>query len=91
MESLRAHHWDLGPYLQSSAGAGGRDPCPTGKIQGEEGMVLAGEAVAAVGDVAAAIGATALDRTCHYLTNFRWRQGGAKALRWLHEGSTKAP
>ena len=30
-------------------------------------------------------------RACHYLTNYRWRQGGAKAPRRLHEGSTKRP
>ena len=67
MESLRAHHWDLCPYLQNSVAAGGRDPCPTGKIQGKEMMVLAVVGVAAADDVAAAIGATdgatALGRT----------------------------
>ena len=31
------------------------------------------------------------DRACHYLTNYRWHQGGAKAPRRLYEGSTKRP
>ena len=30
-------------------------------------------------------------RACHYLTNCRWRQGGAEEAPTLREGSTKAP